>query len=104
MKFSALNKSKESYAELLNYLEQLEHHRKLVKERVASMVRGITDACRQATAFLWMNHKRQDVLGTSVSEYSKPGTVILGDAVLNPKLMWTESDIKKMDHRLCQFR
>ncbi len=82
------------YRDLLEKLENQEHHRHLVLERIATMIRGITDACRQATAFIWMTHKRHDILGRFVADNAKAGTIIIGDAIFDSKKMWTSDDIK----------
>ena len=69
--------------ELFKQLTNLRRYRNLVKQRVSSIIRGLTDACRQASAFLWLeSHREQDMLGNFVAKNSVPGTIVLTDAIL----------------------
>ena len=62
---------------------------------MSSIIRGLTDACRQASAFIWLeSHREQDMLGNFVAENSVPGTIVLTDAILPNTLVDDEKLIK----------
>ena len=69
--------------ELIYRINRLEHHRKLVEERLKTIIQGLTDACQQANAYIWMQPQTQDELGSFVSKYSISNTTIFSDAFID---------------------
>ena len=74
-------------------IESIEFKRTLVEERLKTIINGLTDACRQANAFLWMHHFRQDNLGTFIAENSINNTTILSDCVISKQNGITNDDL-----------
>ena len=90
--------------ELIYRINRLEHHRKLVEERLKTIILGLTDACQQANAYIWMQPHTQDRLGSFVSKYSISNTTIIADTLINKNRIIHDSALHtgfKNKHQPC---
>ena len=89
--------------ELIYRINRLEHHRKLVEERLKTIIRGLTDACQQANAYIWMQPQTQDRLGSFVSRYSINNTIIIADSLIDRNKIIHDSVDKKYHKSLYEY-
>ena len=86
----------EKHFEFVTKLEKIEYRRRLIYERIKTIIRGLSEAFNQANAFLWMEHEKNDRNGDFIANSCIKGTTIMADCILNSECITDESGIKKM--------
>lgn len=86
----------EKHFEFVTKLEKIEYRRRLIYERIKTIIRGLSEAFNQANAFLWMEHEKNDRNGDFIANSCIKGTTIIADCILNPQYITDESGIIKM--------
>lgn len=85
---------------LIRKINSLEHHRNLVEERMRNIISGLTNACQQANAYLWLHPQYEDKLGTFISKNALHNTTILSDSVISSHNILDDSSEQYHGHSL----